>query len=72
MCFCCLDAQPSLTAAGECSTQEQRERAGTDGAVEGDRLLIEELKVELFQTKLELETTLKAQHKHLKELDALR
>lgn len=33
---------------------------------------MEELKVELSQTKLELETTLKAQHKHLKELDTLR
>nr|XP_057903449.1 A-kinase anchor protein 9 isoform X2 [Doryrhamphus excisus] len=43
-----------------------------DGAMETDRLLLEELKNELSQTKLELETTLKAQHKHLKELDALR
>uniref|UniRef100_A0A3B5AXH9 A-kinase anchoring protein 9 n=1 Tax=Stegastes partitus TaxID=144197 RepID=A0A3B5AXH9_9TELE len=40
--------------------------------VEVDRLLVEELKSELSQTKLELETTLKAQHKHLKELDTLR
>lgn len=39
---------------------------------EADRLLVEELKGELSQTKLELETTLKAQHKHLKELDTLR
>lgn len=35
-------------------------------------MLVEELKGELLQTKLELETTLKAQHKHLKELDTLR
>lgn len=40
--------------------------------VESDRLLMEELRGELSQTKLELETTLKAQHKHLKELDTLR
>lgn len=40
--------------------------------MESDRLLMEELKGELSQTKLELETTLKAQHKHLKELDTLR
>ena len=31
-----------------------------------------ELRSELAQTKLELETTLKAQHKHLKELEAFR
>uniref|UniRef100_A0A8C5G1G3 A-kinase anchoring protein 9 n=1 Tax=Gouania willdenowi TaxID=441366 RepID=A0A8C5G1G3_GOUWI len=43
-----------------------------DVATNADRLLVDELKVELSQTKLELETTLKAQHKHLKELDALR
>uniref|UniRef100_A0A3Q3AB85 A kinase (PRKA) anchor protein 9 n=1 Tax=Kryptolebias marmoratus TaxID=37003 RepID=A0A3Q3AB85_KRYMA len=55
-----------------CFTKEQRERAETDGAAGADRLLVEELKVELSQTKVELETTLKAQHKHLKELDALR
>uniref|UniRef100_A0A3Q3M890 A kinase (PRKA) anchor protein 9 n=1 Tax=Mastacembelus armatus TaxID=205130 RepID=A0A3Q3M890_9TELE len=42
------------------------------GEREADRLLLEELKGELSQTKLELETTLKAQHKHLKELDTLR
>ncbi|KAK7898929.1 hypothetical protein WMY93_019782 [Mugilogobius chulae] len=40
--------------------------------VEGDRLLVEDLKTELSQTKLELETTLRAQHKHIKELDTLR
>lgn len=51
---------------------EQREGGGADGAAEADRLLVEELKGELSQTKLELETTLKAQHKHLKELDTLR
>lgn len=48
--------------------KEQRE----GGAAEADRMLVEELRGELSQTKLELETMLKAQHKHLKELDALR
>lgn len=56
----------------ECSLKEQREGGGADGVREGDRLLVEELKGELSQTKLELETTLKAQHKHFKELDTLR
>nr|XP_051708702.1 A-kinase anchor protein 9 isoform X3 [Oryctolagus cuniculus] len=37
-----------------------------------EKLLVAELKSELAQTKLELETTLKAQHKHLKELEAFR
>jgi len=52
--------------------KEQRGGGGADGEAEADRLLAEELKVELSQTKLELETTLKTQHKHLKELDTLR
>ncbi|XP_026156744.1 A-kinase anchor protein 9 isoform X2 [Mastacembelus armatus] len=65
--------QPTMSLAGECSMKEQREEeGGADGAAEADRLLLEELKGELSQTKLELETTLKAQHKHLKELDTLR
>ncbi|XP_078146258.1 A-kinase anchor protein 9 isoform X1 [Centroberyx gerrardi] len=64
--------QPAVTSVGECSAEEQRERGGALGAAEADRLLVEELKGELAQTKLELETTLKAQHKHLKELDTLR
>nr|XP_015829106.2 A-kinase anchor protein 9 isoform X3 [Nothobranchius furzeri] len=64
--------QPGLPLTGECSTKEQREGGGADGAAEAIQLLVEELKVELSQTKWELETTLKAQHKHLKELDTLR
>lgn len=51
---------------------ETREGGGRERVLESDRLLMEELKGELSQTKLELETTLKAQHKHLKELDTLR
>nr|XP_046273438.1 A-kinase anchor protein 9 isoform X2 [Scatophagus argus] len=64
--------QPAVSLGGECKLKEQREGGGADGAVEADRMLVEELKGELSQTKLELETTLKAQHKHLKELDTLR
>uniref|UniRef100_A0A3B4UKF2 Pericentrin/AKAP-450 centrosomal targeting domain-containing protein n=1 Tax=Seriola dumerili TaxID=41447 RepID=A0A3B4UKF2_SERDU len=63
---------PAVSMAAECSVKEQREGGGADGAAEADRLLVEELKGELSQTKLELETTLKTQHKHLKELDTLR
>ncbi|XP_034258140.1 A-kinase anchor protein 9 isoform X2 [Pantherophis guttatus] len=37
-----------------------------------ERMVIAELKNELGQTKLELETTLKAQHKHLRDLEAIR
>uniref|UniRef100_UPI0037E8D6CB A-kinase anchor protein 9 isoform X2 n=1 Tax=Semicossyphus pulcher TaxID=241346 RepID=UPI0037E8D6CB len=64
---------PTASLGGdESRVKEQREGGGADGAAEADRLLVEELKAELSQTKLELETTLKAQHKHLKELDTLR
>ncbi|XP_033022006.1 A-kinase anchor protein 9 isoform X6 [Lacerta agilis] len=37
-----------------------------------ERVVVAELKNELGQTKLELETTLKAQHKHLRDLEAIR
>lgn len=37
-----------------------------------EKMVAAELQSELAQTKLELETTLKAQHKHLKELEAFR
>ncbi|XP_053511069.1 A-kinase anchor protein 9 isoform X2 [Artibeus jamaicensis] len=37
-----------------------------------EKMAAAELKSELAQTRLELETTLKAQHKHLKELEAFR
>ncbi|KAM4631015.1 A-kinase anchor protein 9 isoform 1-T1 [Polymixia lowei] len=70
------ELQPAVSSVVESGVEEQRERggagAGTSGAAEADRLLVEELKGELAQTKLELETTLKAQHKYLKELDTLR
>lgn len=57
-----------MALAADCSRREQRDGGGG----ETDRLLVEELKCELSQTKLELETSLKSQHKHLKELDTLR
>ncbi|XP_061903612.1 A-kinase anchor protein 9 isoform X1 [Entelurus aequoreus] len=57
-----LDARPVVLLAGEHSVKEQRGGRDADGAMES----------ELLQTKLELETTLKAQHKHLRELDTLR
>uniref|UniRef100_A0A4W3JMA5 A-kinase anchoring protein 9 n=1 Tax=Callorhinchus milii TaxID=7868 RepID=A0A4W3JMA5_CALMI len=37
-----------------------------------EKMMVAELKNELSQTKLELETTLKAQHKHFKEQETLR
>ncbi|XP_019957525.2 A-kinase anchor protein 9 isoform X4 [Paralichthys olivaceus] len=64
--------RPAASLAAECSMKEQREGGAADGAAAVERMLGEELKVELSQTKLELETTLKTQHKHLKELDTLR
>ncbi|XP_045077909.1 A-kinase anchor protein 9-like isoform X2 [Coregonus clupeaformis] len=70
--------QPSVQPGVE----QQRERGAPQSGLSGvqetptlqqaDRALLEELKGELAQTKLELETTLKAQHKHLKELDTIR
>lgn len=70
--LCCSGSQVAISLADERSMKEQREGVRGDGAERADRLLVEELKGELSQTKLELETTLKAQHKHLKELDTLR
>uniref|UniRef100_A0A674BWQ5 Pericentrin/AKAP-450 centrosomal targeting domain-containing protein n=1 Tax=Salmo trutta TaxID=8032 RepID=A0A674BWQ5_SALTR len=52
--------------AGLCGVQEP------PTLQQADRALLEELKGELAQTKLELETTLQAQQKHLKELDTVR
>ncbi|KAG7458289.1 hypothetical protein MATL_G00236630 [Megalops atlanticus] len=49
-----------------------RTQSSSGVACDSDRMLLDELKSELAQTKLELETTLKAQHKHLKELETLR
>ncbi|KAL0962245.1 hypothetical protein UPYG_G00337570 [Umbra pygmaea] len=49
-----------------------QEAADPHALQQADRVLQDELKAELGQTKLELETMLKTQHKHLKELEALR
>ncbi|KAM9419393.1 A-kinase anchor protein 9-like isoform 3-T3 [Salvelinus alpinus] len=66
--------EPGRRGRSNHGVEQQRERGGVpephillqaDGA-------LEELKGELAQTKLELETTLKAQYKHLKELDTVR
>ncbi|XP_062414443.1 A-kinase anchor protein 9 isoform X2 [Pungitius pungitius] len=63
-------ALPVASSSRERSVKEQG--GGADGAAEADMLLVEELKSELSQTQLELETTLQAQHKHLKDFDTLR
>ncbi|XP_069032331.1 A-kinase anchor protein 9 isoform X1 [Embiotoca jacksoni] len=62
----------ALPLASDCRVMGQREGGRAAGAAEADMLLVEDLKGELSQTKLELETTLKAQHKNIKELDTLR
>ncbi|XP_051949411.1 A-kinase anchor protein 9 [Xyrauchen texanus] len=58
------------TAAGM-ETEGERERSQVLES-SSDILVLQDLKTELTQTKLELETTLKSQHKLLKELDTLR
>ncbi|KAG2465151.1 AKAP9 protein, partial [Polypterus senegalus] len=40
--------------------------------LQSERTLVAKLKTEIAQTKVELETTLKVQHKHLKEMEILR
>ncbi|XP_031649393.1 A-kinase anchor protein 9 isoform X8 [Oncorhynchus kisutch] len=52
--------------------QEPGRRGRSNHGLEQADRALEELKGELAQTKLELETTLKAQYKHLKELDTVR
>uniref|UniRef100_A0A3Q2P8S4 ELK domain-containing protein n=1 Tax=Fundulus heteroclitus TaxID=8078 RepID=A0A3Q2P8S4_FUNHE len=64
-------ALPGRPLAADGDASQQRGGAA-DGAAQADGSVLEELKAELAQTKLELEATLKAQHKHLKELDTLR
>nr|XP_046181660.1 A-kinase anchor protein 9-like [Oncorhynchus gorbuscha] len=62
--------EPGRRGRSNHGVEQQRERGGVP-ELQADRAL-EELKGELAQTKLELETTLKAQYKHLKELDTVR
>ncbi|KAM8840712.1 A-kinase anchor protein 9 isoform 3-T3 [Spinachia spinachia] len=59
-------------ASLSCERGSEEQGRGAEGAAEADMLLVEELKSELTETQLELETTLKAQHKHLREFDTLR
>ncbi|KAL1254810.1 hypothetical protein QQF64_012871, partial [Cirrhinus molitorella] len=59
-------------AAGIESVREAEAKSVGAAVESGSDRLMEEMKTELKQTKLELESTLKTQHKHLKELDTLR
>ncbi|XP_065587317.1 A-kinase anchor protein 9 isoform X2 [Cyrtonyx montezumae] len=53
--------------------QSVKERAADlQEQLNSERMMSAELKNELAQAKLELETTLKAQHKHFKDLEAIR
>ncbi|KAG5264672.1 hypothetical protein AALO_G00256740 [Alosa alosa] len=72
-----------ITGIAAGSREQEPERVGPQAGAAGaqdqqgvaaraERQLLEEAKSELAQTKLELETTLKTQHKHLKELNTLR
>ncbi|XP_030644356.1 A-kinase anchor protein 9 [Chanos chanos] len=68
-------ASPGMAERGAGEQGDRDRGTGTaqgHGVSHSERLVLEELKSELAQTKLELETTLKAQHKQLKDLDALR
>ncbi|XP_030056026.1 A-kinase anchor protein 9 isoform X2 [Microcaecilia unicolor] len=50
----------------------KKRAAELQNQLNSENMLVTELKNELAQTKLELETTLKAQHKHFKEVETLR
>ncbi|XP_078298605.1 A-kinase anchor protein 9 isoform X3 [Panthera onca] len=60
-----LEMQVELSSMKDRATDLQEQ-------LSSEKMVVAELKSELAQTKLELETTLKAQHKHLKELEAFR
>ncbi|KAM6202302.1 A-kinase anchor protein 9 [Rhynchocyon petersi] len=60
-----LEMQVELSNVKDRATELQEQ-------LSSEKMISAELKSELAQTKLELETTLKAQHKHLKELEAFR
>ncbi|XP_024432930.2 A-kinase anchor protein 9 isoform X3 [Desmodus rotundus] len=60
-----LEMQMELSSVKD-RAAELQEQLGSE------KMVAAELQSELAQTKLELETTLKAQHKHLKELEAFR
>ncbi|XP_045144690.1 A-kinase anchor protein 9 [Echinops telfairi] len=60
-----LDMQVELRGVRDRAAELQEQ-------LSSEKMAVAELKNELAQTQLELETTLKAQHKRLKELEALR
>ncbi|XP_024622783.1 A-kinase anchor protein 9 isoform X10 [Neophocaena asiaeorientalis asiaeorientalis] len=60
-----LEMQVELSSVKDRATELQEQ-------LSSEKMMVAELKSELAQAKLELETTLKAQHKHLKELEAFR
>ncbi|XP_037363550.1 A-kinase anchor protein 9 isoform X3 [Talpa occidentalis] len=60
-----LEMQVELSSVKDRATELQEQ-------LNSEKMVVAELKSELAQTKLELETTLKAQHKRLKELEAFR
>ncbi|XP_049624798.1 A-kinase anchor protein 9 [Suncus etruscus] len=60
-----LEMQVELGSVKDRATELQEQ-------LSSEKMVVAELKSELAQTKLELETTLKAQHKYLKELEAFR
>ncbi|XP_058381351.1 A-kinase anchor protein 9 isoform X7 [Diceros bicornis minor] len=60
-----LEMQVELSSVKDKATELQEQ-------LSSEKMVVAELKSELAQTRLELETTLKAQHKHLKELEAFR
>ncbi|XP_055468800.1 A-kinase anchor protein 9 isoform X5 [Psammomys obesus] len=62
---------PMLEIQGELSSLKDR-AAELQDQLSSEKMVVVELKSELAQTKLELGTTLKAQHKRLKELEAFR
>ncbi|XP_066095672.1 A-kinase anchor protein 9 isoform X3 [Saccopteryx bilineata] len=60
-----LEVQAELSSVKDRAAEVQEQ-------LSAEKMVVAELKSELAQTKLELETTLKAQHKHLKELESFR
>uniref|UniRef100_A0A8D0G315 Pericentrin/AKAP-450 centrosomal targeting domain-containing protein n=1 Tax=Sphenodon punctatus TaxID=8508 RepID=A0A8D0G315_SPHPU len=60
-----LEMQVELRSVKERAAELQEQ-------LNSERMVVAELKNELAQAKLELETTLKAQHKHLKDLETVR
>ncbi|XP_029784657.1 A-kinase anchor protein 9 isoform X2 [Suricata suricatta] len=60
-----LEMQVELSSVKDRATDLQEQ-------LSAEKMVVAELKSELAQTQLELETTLKVQHKHLKELEAFR